>query len=143
MSVKMTSEPPKGIKANLTRSIMKIGSERANALSSDPCWFKLLFATTFFHAFVQERRKFGSLGWNKQYDFSDNDLMITVRQIEMQLNQDRSIQKKTKIFDGPKLNVDALRYMVGECYYGGRVTDEWDRRCLIHMLSGKCPLNFL
>ena len=57
---KMTFEPPKGMRANLKgtwASMTQADFEDISAKVDE--WKKLLFGLTFFHAVVQERRKFG------------------------------------------------------------------------------------
>lgn len=65
--VKMTLEPPAGLKANMLRQYNRF-TEQYLAASSKPLeWRRLLFGLCLFHAVVQDRRKFGPLGWNIRY----------------------------------------------------------------------------
>ena len=129
-SVKLTTEPPRGMKANLKRSWANLSQDFIESANKPPQWRKLLFSFSFFHAVIQERRKFGPLGWNIRYEFNDSDLDTSYTMLRLFLEQD-------------EVPWDALLFVTGHINYGGRVTDDNDRRCLISVLEKYCSVECL
>jgi len=63
MSIKITNEAPAGVRAGLKNSYSWINQDMLDA-SSHSQWKTMLYALAFLHTIVQERRKFGPLGFN-------------------------------------------------------------------------------
>lgn len=126
--VKLTTEPPRGLRANLKRTYQNFTDQFLTESKKPDDWRKLVFGLAFFHAILQERRKFGPLGWNIRYDFNDSDLETSTTMLRIFLDEQEDIPW------------DAMLYVTGHINYGGRVTDDWDRRCLITLLNKySCP----
>ena len=123
-SVKVTSEPPRGIQPNVQLLMNTISSEQwESCLSKNRPWKKLLFGISLFQATIQERKRYGALGFNKIYEWNTSDFSIATKILNCYLTQND---------DTPW---DAIRQMIGDVVYGGRVTDDWDRRCMNALLD--------
>ncbi|XP_029358997.1 dynein heavy chain 1, axonemal [Echeneis naucrates] len=120
---KMTIEPPRGIKANLKKTYLRLNNDFISSSTKITNFKSLLLSLCLFHGIALERRKFGPLGFNIPYEFTDGDLNICISQLKMFLDEYKEIPFKV------------LKYTAGEINYGGRVTDDWDRRCLLSVLE--------
>eukprot|EP00916_Digyalum_oweni_P005776 GHVL01010034.1.p1 GENE.GHVL01010034.1~~GHVL01010034.1.p1 ORF type:complete len:2742 (+),score=421.27 GHVL01010034.1:35-8227(+) len=115
--VKIADEAPQDLRANLRRAFAKFDQPRLESCPSKPKEFKaMLFALCFFHSIVLGRKKFGSQGWSRVYQFNDGDLKICADVLNNYLSRYDAVPWED------------IRYLFGEIMYGGHITDQWDRR---------------
>ena len=122
-SIKLTNEPPQGLKDNMKRAFSFFKKEEFE--DKDPKIKTILFGLCYFHSVMCERRKFGTKGWNRVYPFSMGDLRDSsiILQNYMEMNQASG-----------KIPWDDLKYLFGAIMYGGHIVDDWDRRfCLAYL----------
>lgn len=124
----MTIEPPKGLRANLLRSYQNLDDKELNDCKNPEAFKKLLFGFCFFHAIIQERRKFGPIGWNVQYNFTNEDLSVCKRQLKIFLDEYDTIPYKV------------IQYLGADINYGGRVTNDKDKLLIKEIIQTYiCP----
>jgi len=126
-SLKVVTEPPDGIKLNM-KSIFSQLSEESLEECPHYAFRPLVYVLSFFHAIVQDRRKYGKIGWNVSYDFNISDFRVSFRLLSMYLSKAYNNKDET-------IPWGSLRYLIGEAMYGGRVTDDYDRRVLVTYLD--------
>ncbi|KAI9102678.1 dynein heavy chain and region D6 of dynein motor-domain-containing protein [Phlyctochytrium arcticum] len=126
-SLKVVTEPPNGLKLNLRSSYYKLTEEALQDCLHE-AFRPLVYVLAFFHAVVQERGKYGKIGWNVRYDFNESDFRVSMTIL-------RTYLEKTAGAKDAKIPWTTLRYLIGETIYGGRVTDEYDRRVLMTYLD--------
>lgn len=114
--IKITNEPPKGIKANLGRTFLDMKESDYEGCTKPREFKKLVFALAFYNAVCLERRKFGAVGWNIPYEWMNSDLKTGMQQVRLYLEEQDTVPYVT------------LNVMVADVSYGGRITDRWDKR---------------
>lgn len=115
-SIKLTNEPPAGLKANLLRAFTFFIREEFE--EKDTKIKTILFSLCYFHSMMLERRKFGSKGFNMWYAFSIGDLRDSAIVLQNYLDSNAA---------SGKIPWDDLRYIFGDIMYGGHIVDDIDR----------------
>jgi len=121
-SLKVVTEPPDGLKLNMRSTFAKIDQSVLEECDH-PAYRPLIYVLTFFHGVVQERRKYGKVGWNVAYDFNESDFKVSRRLLCLYLN--KAVENNDEMIPW-----GSLKYLIGESMYGGRVSCNMDRRVL-------------
>jgi len=112
--IKITNDPPSGIKANLNQAVCSFSKDEFDEM--DPRCRGILFGLCHFHALMVERKKFGSTGYNMMYPFSLGDLICSVNVLNNYME------------NAPvKVPWEDLTYLFGEIMYGGHIVNQFDR----------------
>ena len=129
-SLKVTNEPPKGIKAGLKKTFKSIITMEFLEKIEHTAWRTMCYVVSFLHSLMQERRKFGAIGWCIPYEFNDSDLEASLAYIEKYLTQ--LITAQGGGASNPQINIDftVINTQVCDIQYGGKVSDNVDREIL-------------
>ena len=117
------NEPPPGVRANLLDSLRGLPPSRLQNGPAEKA--RLYFLLSWFHAVVQERLRYLPIGWSKAYEFNNSDFDTAVNTIDTWLN---GLAKGKANVDPAQIPWEALRTLIKQAVYGGRVDSDYDQR---------------
>eukprot|EP01088_Endostelium_zonatum_P017115 TRINITY_DN4896_c0_g2_i4.p1 TRINITY_DN4896_c0_g2~~TRINITY_DN4896_c0_g2_i4.p1 ORF type:complete len:1566 (-),score=517.57 TRINITY_DN4896_c0_g2_i4:241-4938(-) len=127
-------EPPPGIKANLLHTFNSIPSERMERLPIERS--KLYFLLAWFHAVITERLRYSPLGWSKTFEFNESDLRCALDTLDYWIDVATGDKDSKRNNVAPeKIQWIALRTLLGQTVYGGKVDNPFDQRLLESFLN--------
>ncbi|EGG20698.1 cytoplasmic dynein heavy chain [Cavenderia fasciculata] len=130
MSNVFSYENPPGVKANLLHTFANITPARMDRQPVERS--RLYFLLAWFHAIIQERLRYIPLGWTKVFEYNDADLRGAIDSIDYWIDL---YSKGRSNIDPDKIPWVAVRTILGQTIYGGRVDNEFDMRLLNSFLE--------
>jgi dynein heavy chain len=126
-AIKLTFEPPTGLKANLKRAFCSFNKSEIDEM--DKKCKAILFGLCHFHSLMMERKKFGPKGFNMMYPFSLGDLRDSASCLVSYMAE--STEGKIPWVD--------LQYIFGQIMYGGHIVNDFDRLlCMTYLEYYMC-----
>lgn len=91
---------------------------------------KAVYGLVWFHALLIERKKFKTLGWNITYAFNDSDYQVCEDLLSIYMGRFKDGIKNPEFEASQPVPWMAVQYLIAEGNYGGRITDNNDRRLI-------------
>lgn len=90
------------------------------------------FLVSWFTAVVQERLRYTPIGWSKVYEFNESDQRCAIDCIDEWID---SMGKDRANIDPEKIPWDALRTLIGQSVFGGKIDNEFDNKILSSLVN--------
>ncbi|CAI2310079.1 unnamed protein product [Caenorhabditis sp. 36 PRJEB53466] len=115
-SLKITFEPPPGVRNNLLRTYTQIDRKSRNIVTCQS-----IFVLAWLHALLQERRTFIPQGWTKFYEFGASDVRVARAFVEQ--------------LTASNADWEFVRGILKFVIYGGRIENDFDAKVLDSYLN--------
>ncbi|OWZ39026.1 dynein heavy chain 1, cytosolic [Cryptococcus neoformans Tu259-1] len=117
------NEPAPGVRANLLDTLRGIPQSLSSSGPAERP--RLFFLLAWFHSVVQERLRYLPLGWSKSYEFNDSDFDAALNTINSWIT---ALAKGKANVDPVQIPWVAIRTLIKQAVYGGRVDSDYDQR---------------